>query len=48
MNQHKRDYLADMMMKEGHFLYTSESVCLGHPDKLCDFISDTNLDACLE
>lgn len=30
-----------------HFLFTSESVTLGHPDKLCDFISDSVLDACL-
>ncbi|MDC7248443.1 MAG: methionine adenosyltransferase [Sphaerochaetaceae bacterium] len=29
-------------------LVTSESVCKGHPDKLCDLISDTILDACLE
>jgi len=27
---------------------TSESVTEGHPDKLCDFISDSVLDACLE
>lgn len=26
---------------------TSESVCSGHPDKLCDFIADSILDACL-
>ena len=26
---------------------TSESVCKGHPDKLCDFIADSILDACL-
>lgn len=26
---------------------TAESVCAGHPDKLCDFISDSILDACL-
>ena len=26
---------------------TSESVCKGHPDKLCDLISDSILDACL-
>jgi S-adenosylmethionine synthetase len=32
----------------GHILFTSESVSAGHPDKLCDFISDTILDACLE
>lgn len=29
-------------------IITSESVCKGHPDKLCDLISDTILDACLE
>ena len=27
---------------------TSESVTEGHPDKLCDYISDSVLDACLE
>ncbi|EEA07088.1 S-adenosylmethionine synthetase family protein [Cryptosporidium muris RN66] len=32
----------------GHLLFTSESVCSGHPDKLCDQISDAILDACLE
>ncbi|MBD51006.1 MAG: methionine adenosyltransferase [Euryarchaeota archaeon] len=30
------------------YLFTSESVTSGHPDKLCDFISDSILDACLE
>lgn len=30
------------------FLFSSESVCSGHPDKLCDQISDAILDACLE
>ena len=29
------------------FLFTSESVNEGHPDKLCDQISDAVLDACL-
>lgn len=29
-------------------LLTSESVTEGHPDKLCDQISDTVLDALLE
>ena len=29
------------------FLFTSESVTEGHPDKLCDIVSDTILDACL-
>lgn len=26
---------------------TAESVCMGHPDKLCDLIADNILDACL-
>ncbi|KAL0370102.1 UNVERIFIED_CONTAM: S-adenosylmethionine synthase 1 [Sesamum angustifolium] len=30
------------------FLFTSESVTEGHPDKLCDQVSDAILDACLE
>lgn len=30
------------------YLFTSESVTSGHPDKLCDFISDSILDACLD
>ena len=30
-----------------HLLFTSESVTEGHPDKMCDIISDTILDACL-
>ena len=29
------------------FLFTSESVTEGHPDKLCDLISDSILDKCL-
>lgn len=29
-------------------LFTSESVTEGHPDKLCDLISDSVLDAYLE
>ncbi len=29
------------------FLFTSESVTEGHPDKICDAISDAVLDACL-
>lgn len=32
-------------MKKGHYLFTSESVTEGHPDKLCDKISDSILDA---
>jgi S-adenosylmethionine synthetase len=34
-------------LEEGHFYFTSESVTEGHPDKLCDLISDSILDACL-
>ncbi len=26
---------------------TAECVCMGHPDKLCDFVADSILDACL-
>ncbi len=32
---------------QGKYLFTSESVGEGHPDKLCDQISDAVLDACL-
>ena len=34
-------------LQEGHFFFTSESVTEGHPDKLCDSLSDAVLDACL-
>ena len=30
------------------YIFTSESVSEGHPDKVCDYISDSILDACLE
>ncbi|KAK9463329.1 S-adenosylmethionine synthetase [Lipomyces oligophaga] len=30
-----------------HFFFTSESVGEGHPDKICDQVSDAVLDACL-
>jgi len=33
---------------ESHFLFTSESVGEGHPDKMCDQISDAVLDAHLQ
>ena len=29
-------------------IFTSESVTEGHPDKICDTISDAILDACME
>jgi S-adenosylmethionine synthetase len=36
------------MMESEKYLFTSESVTEGHPDKLCDQVSDAILDACLE
>lgn len=36
------------MNKYKHYYLTSESVTEGHPDKVCDYISDSILDACLE
>lgn len=37
-----------MEMRKGRRLFTSESVTEGHPDKICDQISDAVLDAILE
>src|SRR6267143_4420044 len=34
-------------MDKKHYLFSSESVTEGHPDKVCDTISDSVLDACL-
>ena len=34
-------------MEQRRFFFTSESVGEGHPDKLCDQVSDAILDACL-
>lgn len=34
-------------MKNRRFIFSSESVTEGHPDKVCDTISDSVLDACL-
>ena len=35
-------------MKSRRYFFTSESVSEGHPDKLCDQVSDAILDACLK
>lgn len=35
-------------MKYKRYFLTSESVTEGHPDKVCDYISDSILDACLK
>src|SRR5580698_8476096 len=37
-----------ILAKRDRFLFTSESVTEGHPDKIADQISDAILDACLE
>ena len=38
----------ETMMNSAKYLFTSESVTEGHPDKICDQVSDAVLDACLE
>jgi S-adenosylmethionine synthetase len=40
--------MSTTFMKSPRLLFTSESVTEGHPDKLCDQLSDAVLDACLE
>ena len=35
-------------MNNNNYLFTSESVSEGHPDKICDQISDAILDACFK
>merc|ERR1712123_447636 len=41
--------MADKKAKtERRFLFSSESVNEGHPDKMCDQVSDAVLDACLK
>ena len=37
-----------MQENEHPRFYTAESVMRGHPDKLCDLIADSVLDACLQ
>ena len=39
--------MTNSFMSTGNWLFTSESVTEGHPDKLCDQISDAMLDECL-
>ena len=36
------------MARSGKWFFSSESVCMGHPDKMCDQISDAVLDAILK
>ena len=40
--------MEEFKLKYKRYFLTSESVTEGHPDKLCDYISDSILDACLE
>jgi len=46
--KYKQSDLSGDFLKEGEFLFTSESVNEGHPDKLADIVSDAVLDACFE
>ena len=39
--------MSNTFMNADKYLFTSESVTEGHPDKMCDQISDAILDACL-
>jgi S-adenosylmethionine synthetase len=40
--------MEDTFEKAKKYVFTSESVTEGHPDKLCDQVSDAVLDACLK
>ncbi len=40
--------MTNTFMNSPKLFFTSESVTEGHPDKVCDQISDAVLDACLE
>ncbi len=40
--------MSNTFMSSPSLMFTSESVTEGHPDKMCDQISDAVLDACLE
>ena len=39
--------MAESILNKNHYLFTSESVGEGHPDKVADQVSDAILDACL-
>src|SRR5690349_24156638 len=40
--------MSNTFMTSSKLMFTSESVTEGHPDKICDQVSDAVLDACLE
>jgi len=48
MSAPKRQKTSEGKTEERFFLFSSESVNEGHPDKLCDQVSDSVLDACLK
>jgi S-adenosylmethionine synthetase len=43
----KKQKVGGTTTEEREFMFSSESVNEGHPDKLCDQVSDAVLDACL-
>ena len=43
----KEQWMSNTFMTSPKLMFTSESVTEGHPDKLCDQVSDAVLDACL-
>src|SRR5690606_6122383 len=45
---HYLKHVRSCKLSNGNFLFTSESVTEGHPDKIADQISDAVLDAILE
>jgi S-adenosylmethionine synthetase len=44
----RKTTMSNTFMTSPSLMFTSESVSEGHPDKMCDQISDAVLDACLE
>jgi S-adenosylmethionine synthetase len=48
MPANENQNIGAFIMENRHYFFTSESVGEGHPDKLCDQISDAILDACLK
>jgi len=42
----RQEHLSTLQLKDDEFLFSSESVNEGHPDKLCDIVSDSVVDAC--
>ena len=48
MAENNQDRAAASQLNDDYIYFASESVGEGHPDKLCDQISDGILDACLK